>query len=163
VQESVAGEGPQVSASHRDRINGFVTRARQTRPVLAGGEAAEGAGFFYRPTIVDQVSVSDELFQEEVFGPVLAITRFRTPDEAVLLANATRFGLCAGIWTADEDRARAVAADLDVGTCWINSYWSSPPNLSRTARRESGLGALDFGVEGLREYLTFKQVAFRPA
>src|SRR5206468_6594414 len=103
--------GPQISEAHRQSIHAFVERARVAgRTVATGGESVPGDGFFYAPTVVTGVEPGDELFQEEVFGPVLAVTAFRTPEEAVELGNATRFGFVAGIWTADECLGARVAS-----------------------------------------------------
>jgi acyl-CoA reductase-like NAD-dependent aldehyde dehydrogenase len=152
--------GPQISAAHRVSIDGFVQRARAAgRTVATGGHVVPGDGFFYRPTVVTGVDAADELFQEEVFGPVLAVTRFETVDEAVGLANGTAYGFVAGIWTGDHELGVRVARRVEAGACWINAYWANRPDLSNVPRRNSGAGAPDSGIEGLREYLTPKQVA----
>jgi aldehyde dehydrogenase (NAD+) len=152
--------GPLISSAHRDKVDGFVRRARASglRPAT-GGVFADGEGFFYRPTIFVDVDPHRELFQEEVFGPVLTVTTFKDYDEAMELANATRYGLVSGVWTADLKTAVRAAGDIDAGACWINGYWGGPSDLSRGSRRKSGMGALDFGVEGLREFLSPKQIA----
>ncbi len=155
--------GPQISAAHRRSIHGYVERARAAgRTVATGGQTVAGDGFGYRPTVLTGVEPADEVFQEEVFGPVLAVTRFDTPDEAIALANATRFGFVAGIWTEDEALAARVAAGLVAGTCWVNTYWANPAASSNVPRRNSGTGAIDAGSEGLREWIMPKQVV-RPA
>ena len=152
--------GPQISAAHRDSIHGFVERARAAgRTVATGGHAEAGEGFFYRPTVVTGVEAADEIFQEEVFGPVLAVTQFDSADEAIDLANGTAYAFVAGIWTGDPELGMRVARRVEAGACWINSYWANRPDLSNVPRRNSGAGASDFGIEGLREYLTPKQVA----
>lgn len=151
--------GPQIAAGHRESIDGFVRRARTAgRTIATGGRVEPGDGYFYRPTVILDVVPSDEVFREEVFGPVLAVTPFQSEREAIELANATDYGMACGVWSSDRDRALRVASGVDAGTCWINAYWSSPVDLSRTAWKASGVGAMDFGVEGLREYLRFKQV-----
>ena len=151
--------GPQITLSHRASIHEFVERARSTgRTVATGGTFEHGSGFFYRPTIVVDVDPDDEIFQSEVFGPVLSVTRFDSDQDAIALANATEFGMACGIWTLDVDRASTTTNDIEAGTCWVNSYWSSPVDLSRSAWKASGFGAMDFGVEGLREYMRFKQI-----
>ena len=152
--------GPQISAAHRASIDGFVQRARGAgRTVATGGHGVTGDGFFYRPTVVTGVEAADEIFQEEVFGPVLAVTRFESVDEAIRLANGTAYAFVAGIWTSDPELGLRVARGVEAGACWINSYWANRPDLSNVPRRSSGAGASDFGIEGLREYLTPKQVA----
>jgi acyl-CoA reductase-like NAD-dependent aldehyde dehydrogenase len=90
---------------------------------------------------------------------VLAVTRFTTDDEAVALANATDYGMVAGIWSADTDRAQAIAERIDAARCWVNAYWVSDPSVSAAARRRSGIGALETGTEALREFLSPKEVS----
>ena len=161
--DAASDMGPQISAAHRTSINGYVERARAAgRNVATGGATVHGDGFFYRPTILTGVGPEDEVFQEEVFGPVLAVTTFETPEEAIALANATRFGFVAGIWTEDEPLGARVAEGLVAGTCWLNTYWSNPAASSNVPRRNSGTGAIDAGTEGLREWIVPKQVV-RPA
>ena len=168
ADEPATEMGPLITAEHRTEVDGYVDRARRVgRPVLTGGDLVPGEGFFYRPTIVGDVHSDDEIFQEEVFGPVLTVTTFRDDRDAIRLANATRYGLVAGIWSQDEERALRLANGIDSGACWINGYWNSPSWMSRSAHRRSGFGALDYGVEGLREYLVPKQISIaaqtRPA
>jgi aminobutyraldehyde dehydrogenase len=155
--------GPQISAAHRESIDGFVQRARLAgRTVATGGSSAPGDGFFYRPAVVTGVESPDEVFQEEVFGPVLAVTEFGAEDQAIELANATRFAFVAGVWTEDDRVAARVASGLAAGTTWVNTYWANPPATSNVPRRSSGTGAIDAGAEGLREWILPKQVV-RPA
>jgi len=151
--------GPQISHQHRESIDGFVDRARRSgRRVATGGAAIDAPGFYYRPTVVLDVAPEDELFQEEVFGPVLAVTTFETEDEAVRLANGTAYGLVAGIWSEDTERALRVADRLDTGRCWINAYWASDPSLPSTPHRRSGVGAAETGSGALREFLRPKEI-----
>jgi aldehyde dehydrogenase (NAD+) len=152
--------GPLISADHRRKVDGFVQRARHAGLRHAtGGACGVGDGFFYRPTIFTDVAPTTEIFQEEIFGPVLTVTRFRNYEQAIELANATRYGLVSAVWSRDLTQAMRAAMEIDAGACWINGYWSGPLELSRGSRRKSGIGALDFGVEGLREFLTPKQIA----
>jgi acyl-CoA reductase-like NAD-dependent aldehyde dehydrogenase len=152
--------GPLITAGHRAKVDGFVQRAREAglRPAT-GGVFGAGDGYFYRPTIFTGVAPMAEIFQEEIFGPVLTVTPFRDYAHAIELANATRYGLVSAVWTRDLEKAVRAATDIDAGACWINGYWSGPTDLSRGSRRKSGFGALDFGVEGLREFLSPKQIS----
>lgn len=151
--------GPVISAAHRDRISGFVARAAASgHAVHTPAHAPDGAGFFIAPSIVTGARPGDEIFDDEVFGPVIAVTEFSDDDEAVRLANATRFGLVAAVWTTDAERGEAVAQRIDAGLCWINGYWASPVSTSRLPRKQSGTGWMDFGVGGIREYLLPKAV-----
>jgi aldehyde dehydrogenase (NAD+) len=160
ASEADSDMGPLISADHRKKVDGFVQRAREAglRPAT-GGAFGAGDGYFYRPTIFTDVAPTAEIFQEEIFGPVLTVTKFRDYEHAIELANATRYGLVSAVWTKDLGKAVRAATDIDAGACWINGYWSGPTDLSRGSRRKSGIGALDFGVEGLREFLSPKQIA----
>jgi aldehyde dehydrogenase (NAD+) len=154
--------GPLISEAHRERVDGYVRRARALgRTILTGGAQLAVPGYFYPPTIVADVQVDDEIFQEEVFGPVLAVTEFDTTEQAIQLANSTRYGLAAGVWTQDLARATRTVREVDAGTVWVNAYWDSPPDLPRSARRQSGYGPMEFGLEGIRDYQSVKQVTMR--
>lgn len=119
--------GPQVTAAQRDKTLGFIAAAGQEGARLVGQAALPedprlAGGFFVPPTLFDRVDPDSILAQEEVFGPVLGVTTFRDEAEAVQLANRTRFGLAAGVWTSDVGRAHAVARQLRVGNVWVNTY-----------------------------------------
>ena len=159
ARSAASDMGPQISVEHRAAIAGFVDRARTSGlRVRAGGRAEVGAGWFYRPTVIDQVGPDDEIFRHEVFGPVLAVTTFDSESGAINLANTGDYGLVAGVWTADRDRALRVASALDVGRVWVNGYWASDPTLSSTPHRRSGIGAAETGTAALLEFLRPKEV-----
>ena len=112
-------------------------------------------GSFYVPTIIDNVTPDMTIFHEEVFGPVLAVSRYKTLDEAVELANATRFGLGAAIFSENPRKLYWTAQKLDAGTIWLNTSAMSNIESPFGGNRNSGLGRED-GVEGLMEYLKVK-------
>jgi aldehyde dehydrogenase (NAD+)/betaine-aldehyde dehydrogenase len=117
--------GPLNSAAQLHRVAGFVERARQRGAcVLTGGRAGvdpvTGKGWFFEPTILDRLAPDDECVQQEIFGPVLAVQVFDTPEEAVALANGTPFALVAGVFTRDFARAHRLARDIDAGQVYIN-------------------------------------------
>jgi aldehyde dehydrogenase (NAD+)/betaine-aldehyde dehydrogenase len=117
--------GPLVSARQLDHSYGMVARARESGArVVCGGErpASLSSGWYLEPTLVDNVAVDAEIFQEEVFGPVLVASRFESDEEAVHIANNSKYGLVAGVWTRDLRRAHAVANRLEVGQVFVNSY-----------------------------------------
>ena len=152
--------GSLISGSHRDSVQGFVDRAVAAgAKVTLGGKPLTGGiydkGFYYPPTVVENVSRDMEIFQEEVFGPVLSVTRFKTMDEAVELANATRFALGAAIFTEDIRTMYWTAEKLDAGTIWMNCVAKSNIETPFGGNRNSGIGRED-GTEGLLEYLQVK-------
>lgn len=151
--------GPVISSAHRDRVVGFIERARTAgHPVTATSAVPDGPGFYVSPSIVADAKPGDEIFDDEVFGPVLAVTEFTDDAQAVELANATRFGLVAAIWTSDAERGENLAGRINAGLCWINGYWASPLTTSRHPRGQSGTGWMDFGSAGIREYLLPKAI-----
>jgi len=133
--------GPLISAAHRDRVAGFVARAVAAgAEVLAGGAALDRPGFYYAPTVLDRVAADAEVVCEEVFGPVLTVQRFADEDEAVALANTGRYGLAAYVWTRDLDRTLRVAARLETGMVWANSFFLRDLRTPFGGARQSGLG-----------------------
>ena len=129
--------------------------------VLQGGRRARVAGLeeglFYEPTILDKAAPQSHIINEEVFGPVLCLTPFKDEEEVVRLANATRFGLAAGVWTRDLTRAHTMARRLDAGTVWINIYRALTFNSPFGGYKSSGLGRAN-GIEAVDQYLQTKSV-----
>ena len=109
-------------------------------------------GFWFPPTWFTDVAPAHRIAQEEVFGPVLSVLTFRTEDEAVELANRTRYGLSAGVWTDKGAKAFAVAARLRAGVVWANTFNVFDPAAPFGGMKESGQGR-EGGMAGLREYL----------
>src|SRR5689334_23478744 len=126
-----------------------------------GARRASVAGFegglFYEPTILENVRSGDFIMSEEVFGPVLCLARFRDDEEALAIANATRFGLAAGVWTRDIRRAHTMAKKLQAGTVWINCYRALTFNSPFGGFKSSGLGRAN-GQEAIEQYLQTKGV-----
>ncbi len=154
--------GPLVSEEQLERVGAFVARAVSDGVTLvAGGGPAEvpeaPGGWFFRPTVLTGASQEHEIVREEVFGPVVAVTAFDDEDEAIALANDTSFGLASGVWTTRLDRAHRVAAAIDAGTVWVNTYGMFDPVASYGGRHASGFGR-ELGVESLDPYLQTKTV-----
>jgi len=117
--------GPNISRAHLDRVDGYVRRALAAgaEPLLGGSVNPALGGLYYQPTLLGGARPGAEILTEEVFGPVLTLQTFGTEDEAVALANSTRYGLAATMFTGDEDRAQRVSARLVAGTVWVNCFF----------------------------------------
>jgi aldehyde dehydrogenase (NAD+) len=142
-----------------DRIMGMIERASsQGATLVVGGKRMDRPGFYIEPTVFTDVDPSSELGQNEVFGPALAITKFSTDEEAIAIANSTRYGLSSYIQTRDLTRAHRIAAELEAGEVLINGA----PNLA-AHRPFGGIGISGVGKEGGRagfeEFLRIKSVA----
>lgn len=157
--------GPVNSPIQRDRVAGFVDRARaRGARVLAGGHAAAdpatGQGWFYAPTILDDLQPDDEAVREEIFGPVLAVQIAENAEHALALANGTDYALVAGIYTRDFSRAHRLAREIDAGQIYINEYFAGGIEMPFGGNRRSGFGR-EKGLEALRSYCKLKSVAAR--
>jgi len=117
--------GPNITRAHLERVDGFVRRAvaAGARPLLGGTVNADLGGLYYRPTLLADAKPGSEILTKEVFGPVLTLQTFSGEDEAVALANSTRYGLAATLFTGDEQRAGRVSARLVAGTVWVNCFF----------------------------------------
>jgi acyl-CoA reductase-like NAD-dependent aldehyde dehydrogenase len=155
--------GPLVSAAQRDRVAGCVDRAREEGAAVAlGGERLDlggelTGGFFYAPTVLGDERGDTSASSEEVFGPVTVIERFDEVEDAVARANATRYGLAAGVWTSDLARAHTVARDLDAGIIWVNKWFDLPVGMPMGGVKDSGFGR-ELSAETLLEYSAAKVV-----
>ena len=136
--------GSLVSLAHRDKVDSYVALARREGGrVLTGGEALGGAlaaGAFYAPTVLDGLAPTCRVSTEEIFGPVVVIHPFDTEDEAIAIANGTRYGLAATVWTNHLQRAHRVAAALDVGMVWVNTWLRRDLRVPFGGVKASGVG-----------------------
>jgi acyl-CoA reductase-like NAD-dependent aldehyde dehydrogenase len=157
------GMGPIVSAKQLDTVSGMVAEGIKLAEgdLVVGGKRAEGhgGGFFMEPTFFTHVPESGYLFREEIFGPVLVATKFTDEADAIRLANATEFGLVAGVWTRDGGRALRMAKKIKTGQVFINTYGAAGGvELPFGGWKKSGYGR-EKGFEGMLGYTQTKTIA----
>ncbi|WP_372349828.1 aldehyde dehydrogenase [Streptomyces sp. KL116D] len=160
--EATTAIGPVINAGACERILGVIDRAATQREgtIVAGGKRMGGAladGYFIQPTVFGDVLPDSELSQKEVFGPVLAVSRFRTEEQAIDIANGTAFGLAAYVHTNDLGRAHRLASRLEAGNVSVNGFYGMTPNAPFGGYKASGFGRTG-GRVGLTEFLQQKNV-----
>lgn len=151
--------GPLANERQLETVMGFVERAvADGAQVAAGGRVSpELGGLFVEPTVIAGVRPDQEIAQQELFGPVLAVLEFEDDDEAIELANGTDFGLAAGVWTGSIGRAHRMAERLEAGTVFVNDYRLVAPNVPFGGMGMSGFGR-ENGIEAVSEYTVTKSV-----
>ena len=158
--------GPIISRKQLEMIEGYVKIGKsEGAQVAAGGRRPSGedlkGGFFFQPTLLDRVSPEMRVAQEEIFGPVLAIIAFDDVEEAVQIANRSEYGLVAGVWTRDINKAMSVAARIKSGQVYINTYGAGGGvELPFGGYKKSGYGR-EKGLESLGSYTQVKNVCVK--
>lgn len=159
--DASAGYGPVINKKQSDRIMGYIeTSKKEGAKLLFGGEKMTGGefdrGHYIKPTLFE-VTPDNTIFNEEIFGPVLAITPVKNEDEAIRLANKSIYGLAGAVWSKNIERAKNVAKQLETGMVWINEYHLLNPGMPFGGYKQSGVGR-EMGEEGLKSYLEVKHL-----
>ncbi|MEU5545869.1 gamma-aminobutyraldehyde dehydrogenase [Streptomyces sioyaensis] len=154
--------GPLISHAQRDRVAGFVDRARAYATVVTGGEAPEGAlakGAYYRPTLIAGAAQDSEIVQSEIFGPVLVVLPFDSDDEGIALANDTPYGLAASAWSRDVYRTGRATREINAGCVWVNDHIPIISEMPHGGAKASGFGK-DMSAYSFEEYTQVKHVMY---
>ena len=155
--------GPVVSSEQLDRVLGYIEKGKaEGGEVVAGGARQGNQGYFVQPTVFAGLGPNSALVREEIFGPVVVATPFKSVDEIAAVANDTPYGLAASIWTQDLSLAHRLSRRLKAGTVWVNTHNVVDPNLPFGGMKQSGLGR-ENGAAAIETYTELKTVVMKVA
>ncbi|WP_309625182.1 aldehyde dehydrogenase family protein, partial [Methylibium sp.] len=165
-EQAGVGMGPLISAEHRDKVLGYYAKAKaEGATIVTGGgvpgmEGALAEGHWVQPTIWTGLPESATVIREEIFGPCCHIAPFDTEAEAIALANATDYGLATTVWTENLGTAHRVAGAIEVGICWVNSWFLRDLRTAFGGAKASGIGR-EGGVHSLEFYTELRNVCIK--